>query len=151
MAIKISADPIKKLKDTCWYPQQFLSYPKDAVTIYIVDPEAVDTRYTAQWKSIYPIAISNNTDEEIVVNVAEKHQATTTGAFPNFGGTNIYKSKQPEQIGEMSAMEKYKTAIILSSTTLNHSYKLRYMAEPLGVNIPLVACGMLVVMTPHFL
>ena len=72
------------------------------MTVYVVDLEAVDTRYTAQWKKHLPLQLSNNTDEEIVViSGGETPQATTPGAFLNFGGTNIYKSKQLEQIGEM--------------------------------------------------
>ena len=72
------------------------------MTVYLVDLEAVDTRYTAQWKKHLPLQLRNNTDKEVVViSGGETPQATTPGAFLNFGGTNVYKSKQLEQIGEM--------------------------------------------------
>ena len=37
----------------------------------------------------------------MVISGGETPQATTPGAFLNFGGTNVYKSKQLETIGEM--------------------------------------------------
>mgnify|MGYP007000055271 CR=1 len=72
------------------------------MTIYIVDIEAVDTRYTKQWKEHLPKQLQRAIDTKVVViSGGEVPQATTPGAFLNFGGTNIYKSKQLEQIGEM--------------------------------------------------
>jgi hypothetical protein len=72
------------------------------MTIHIVDIEAVDTRYTAQWKEHLPKQLKRATNEEVlVISGGETPQATTPGAFLNFGGTNVYKSKQLEQIGEL--------------------------------------------------
>jgi hypothetical protein len=71
------------------------------MTIYIVDIEAVDTRYTKQWKEHLPLQLRRATNEHIeVISGGEAPQATTPGAFLNFGGTNVYKSKQLEIIGE---------------------------------------------------
>ena len=72
------------------------------MTIFIVDIEAVDTRYTKQWKEHLPKQLRRATNEDVVViSGGETPQATTPGAFLNFGGTNVYKSKQLETIGEM--------------------------------------------------
>ena len=67
-----------------------------------MDIEAVDTRYTKQWKEHLPNQLKKSTNQEVVtISGGETPQATTPGAFLNFGGTNVYKSKQLEQIGEM--------------------------------------------------
>ena len=72
------------------------------MTVYIVDIEAVDTRYTAQWKKYLPVQLQQATGLEVeVISGGETPQATTPGAFLNFGGTNVYKSNQLMQIGEM--------------------------------------------------
>ena len=68
--------------------------------IYIVDIEAVDTRYTKQWKDYLPKQLKRSTNQTVeVISGGETPQATTPGAFLNFGGTNVYKSKQLEIIG----------------------------------------------------
>ena len=108
------------------------------MTVYVVDLEAVDTRYTAQWKKHLPLQLSKNTDEKIVViSGGETPQATTPGAFLNFGGTNIYKSKQLEQIGEMFCNGEVQDGdyFIYTDAWNPTVIQLRYMAELLGVNI----------------
>ena len=59
------------------------------MTVYIVDIEAVDTRYTAQWKKHLPLQLRNRTDDVVVISGGDTPQATTPGAFLNFGGTNV--------------------------------------------------------------
>ena len=73
------------------------------MTVYIVDIEAVDTRYTKQWKQHLPVQLKNQLSDSdiVVISGGETPQATTPGAFLNFGGTNVYKSNQLLQIGEM--------------------------------------------------
>ena len=108
------------------------------MTIYIVDIEAVDTRYTKQWKEYLPIQLRKATKEEvIVISGGETPQATTPGAFLNFGGTNVYKSKQLEQIGEMFCTGKVKDGdYFLYTDAWNPTViQLKYMAELLGVKI----------------
>ena len=108
------------------------------MTIYIVDIEAVDTRYTKQWKEHLPKQLKRSTNEEVVtISGGETPQATTPGAFLNFGGTNIYKSKQLEQIGEMFCNGKVKDDdYFLYTDAWNPTViQLRYMAELLGVDI----------------
>ena len=74
------------------------------MTIYIVDIEAVDTRYTKQWKEYLPKQLRRATNSEVVViSGGEVPQATTPGAFLNFAGTNNYKSQQMLEISRMFA------------------------------------------------
>ena len=108
------------------------------MTIYIVDIEAVDTRYTKQWKDFLPKQLRHATNSDVVViSGGETPQATTPGAFLNFGGTNVYKSKQLEQIGEMFCKGEVKNGdYFLYTDAWNPTViQLRYMAELLGVDI----------------
>jgi hypothetical protein len=108
------------------------------MTIHIVDIEAVDTRYTKQWKEYLPKQLRRATNEDVVViSGGETPQATTPGAFLNFGGTNVYKSKQLEQIGEMFCNGTVKDGdYFLYTDAWNPTViQLRYMAELLGVDI----------------
>jgi glycosyltransferase involved in cell wall biosynthesis len=108
------------------------------MTIYIVDIEAVDTRYTKQWKEHLPRQLQRATNEDVtVISGGETPQATTPGAFLNFGGTNVYKSKQLETIGEMFCKGQIKDGdYFLYTDAWNPTViQLRYMAELLGVDI----------------
>ena len=108
------------------------------MTIYIVDIEAVDTRYTKQWKEHLPNQLKKTTNSKVVtISGGETPQATTPGAFLNFGGTNIYKSKQLEQIGEMFCNGTVKDGdYFLYTDAWNPTViQLKYMAELLGVKI----------------
>mgnify|MGYP001601026372 FL=1 len=108
------------------------------MTIYIVDIEAVDTRYTKQWKEYLPKQLGRATNENVkVISGGETPQATTPGAFLNFGGTNVYKSKQLETIGEMFCNGEIKDGdYFLYTDAWNPTViQLRYMSELLGVDI----------------
>ena len=108
------------------------------MTIYIVDIEAVDTRYTKQWKEYLPKQLRKSTNEEvIVISGGETPQATTPGAFLNFGGTNVYKSKQLEQIGKLFCEGKINSGdYFLYTDAWNPTViQLRYMASLLGTDI----------------
>jgi hypothetical protein len=108
------------------------------MTIHIVDIEAVDTRYTKQWKEHLPAQLRRATNEDVkVISGGETPQATTPGAFLNFGGTNVYKSKQLETIGEMFCKGEVEDGdYFLYTDAWNPTViQLRYMAELLGVDI----------------
>jgi hypothetical protein len=71
-------------------------------TVYIVDLEAVETRYTAQWKTHLPAVLKKRGHNvQVITGPEDIPSATTPGAFLNFGGTNIYKSRQVEQLGRL--------------------------------------------------
>ena len=108
------------------------------MTIFIVDIEAVDTRYTKQWKEYLPKQLRRATNEDVVViSGGETPQATTPGAFLNFGGTNVYKSKQLETIGEMFCNGQVADGdYFLYTDAWNPTViQLKYMAELLGVEV----------------
>jgi glycosyltransferase involved in cell wall biosynthesis len=108
------------------------------MTVFIVDIEAVDTRYTKQWKEYLPKQLQRAIDEDvIVISGGDTPQATTPGAFLNFGGTNVYKSKQLETIGEMFCKGQIADGdYFLYTDAWNPTViQLKYMAELLDVNI----------------
>jgi len=70
--------------------------------IFLVDLEAVETRYTGQWKSHVPNLLRKAGHEvNVISGPSDIPSATTPGAFLNFGGTNIYKADQVEQMGRL--------------------------------------------------
>tara|TARA_B110000305_G_scaffold219015_1_gene259631 strand:- start:817 stop:1863 length:1047 start_codon:yes stop_codon:yes gene_type:complete len=108
------------------------------MTIYIVDIEAVDTRYTKQWKEHLPKQMKRATNSEVVViSGGEVPQATTPGAFLNFAGTNNYKSQQMLEISRLFANGEVKDGdYFLYTDAWNPTViQLKYMAELLGVKI----------------
>ena len=108
------------------------------MTIYIVDLEAVDTRYTKEWKKYLPLQLKRHTNSKVeVISGGNTPQATTPGAFLNFGGTNVYKAKQMQQIGEMFCNGKIKDGdYFLYTDAWNPTVlQLRYMAELLKIKI----------------
>jgi len=72
------------------------------MNIFIIDLEAVETRYTGQWKSHVPKLLKKAGHHvQIISGPEDIPTATTPGAFLNFGGTNIYKASQVEQMGRL--------------------------------------------------
>ena len=107
------------------------------MNIWLVDLEAVETRYTKQWKTQFPNLLRGNGHTVNVINGGDTPQATTPGAFLNFGGTNVYKSKQLEIIAEAFCNGEVKDGdYFLYTDAWNPTViQLRYMAELLGVDI----------------
>ena len=108
------------------------------MTIYIVDLEAVDTRYTKEWKEHLPKQLKRASNQSVVtISGGDTPQATTPGAFLNFGGTNVYKSAQMEKIGKMFCDGKIKNGdYFLYTDAWNPTVlQLKYMAELLKVKI----------------
>lgn len=111
--------------------------------IYIVDLEAVETRYTAQWKEHVPKLLRKaGHNVQIISGPEDIPSATTPGAFLNFGGTNIYKSAQVEQIGRLFCNGAIRPGDHFLFTDAWHPgiINLKYMSELLG--IPVVTHGL---------
>lgn len=116
--------------------------------IWIVDLEAVDTRYTGQWKTWIPsILRSHITDNslnftvEVVEGDTNIPDATTPGAFLNFGGTNVYKSSQMVTIARAFTEGKVTAGdIFLYTDAWNPTIiQLKYMSQLLGIPIKIHA------------
>ena len=109
--------------------------------IWIVDLEAVDSRYTGQWKHHVPDLMRKLAFGEYNVRVIEGPidipDATTPGAFLNFGGTNIYKSAQMVKIGRLFCDGEVKEGdhFIYTDAWNPSIIQLKYMSELLGVPI----------------
>ena len=106
-------------------------YGDNSVTIYIVDIEAVETRYTSEWKKYLPWQIEKQTQSKVTTKSGgDTPQATTPGAFLNFGGTNVYKSNQLEQIATLFCEGKINNGdYFLYTDAWNPTViQLRYMA-----------------------
>ncbi len=114
------------------------------MTIYIVDLEPVETRYTAQWKEYLPIQLRAALPGEkvVVISGGDVPQATTPGAFLNFGGTNVYKSNQQQQIATLFAEGKVQEGdYFLYTDAWNPTViQTRYMSKLL--QIPVLIGGM---------
>lgn len=105
--------------------------------VYIVDIEAVDTRYTKQWKEHLPIQIREAGLEVVKVSGGDVPMATTPGAFLNFAGTNNYKAQQMIELSREFAFGNIKDGdYFLYTDAWNPTViQLKYMAELLGVKI----------------
>jgi glycosyltransferase involved in cell wall biosynthesis len=113
------------------------------MTVYLVDLEAVETRYTGQWKTHVPRLLKENGHEVVIVSGPHDiPSATTPGAFLNFGGTNIYKAAQVETIGRLFCNNTVKSGDHFVFTDAWHPgiINLKYMSELL--NIPVTTHGL---------
>jgi hypothetical protein len=111
--------------------------------IYLVDLEAVETRYTGEWKHHLPkILKKKGYDVQVISGPEDIPRATTPGAFLNFGGTNIYKSSQVEQIGRLFCAGRISAGDHFIFTDAWHPgiINLKYMSELLS--IPVVTHGL---------
>ncbi len=110
--------------------------------IYIVDLEAVETRYTAQWKEHVPKILKRAGHQVQVISGPEDiPRATTPGAFLNFGGTNIYKSRQVEEFSRLFTSGAVKPGDHFLFTDAWHPgiINLKYMSELLGIPVKIHA------------
>lgn len=113
-------------------------------TIYIVDLEPVETRYTGEWKTHIPKLLQESLDigEVVVIEGPDDiPEATTPGAFLNFGGTNIYKSSQMMQISRLFCEGKIKNGDqFLYTDAWNPTIlQLKYMSQLLGIPVKIHA------------
>jgi len=108
------------------------------MTIFLIDLEAVETRYTGQWKSHVPELLRKVTnDVHVISGPTDIPNATTPGAFLNFGGTNIYKAAQVEEMGRLFTQGKVRAGDHFVFTDAWHPgiINLKYMSELLGIPV----------------
>lgn len=111
--------------------------------IFLVDLESVETRYTAQWKEHVPALLKKaGHNVQVISGPTDIPSATTPGAFLNFGGTNIYKSSQVEQISRLFCQGSINAGDHFIFTDAWHPgiINLKYMSELLG--IPVITHGL---------
>lgn len=113
------------------------------MNIFLVDLESVETRYTGQWKTHVPNLLRKaGHNVNIISGPTDIPSATTPGAFLNFGGTNIYKASQVEQMGRLFCNGSICANDHFIFTDAWHPgiINLKYMSELLG--IPVVTHGL---------
>jgi glycosyltransferase involved in cell wall biosynthesis len=106
--------------------------------VFLVDLEAVETRYTGQWKAHVPNLLRKAGHEvHVISGPSDIPSATTPGAFLNFGGTNIYKASQVEQLGRLFCAGSVKAGDHFIFTDAWHPgiINLKYMSELLGIPV----------------
>ena len=106
--------------------------------IFLVDLEAVETRYTGQWKTHVPQLLKKaGHDVQIISGPTDIPNATTPGAFLNFGGTNIYKSAQVDQMGRLFCNGAVRPGDHFIFTDAWHPgiLNLKYMSELLSIPV----------------
>ena len=107
-------------------------------TVYLVDLEPVETRYTAQWKTHLPAILQKKGHNvNIISGPTDIPTATTPGAFLNFGGTNIYKARQVEEMGRLfcSGVIRPGDHFIFTDAWHPGIINLKYMSELLQIPV----------------
>jgi hypothetical protein len=110
--------------------------------IFIVDLESVESRYTGQWKTHIPSLLTKQEHTVTVIDgPTDIPQATTPGAFLNFGGTNVYKAAQVEKIGRLFCDGRISSGDHFIFTDAWHPgiINLKYMSELLGIPVKIHA------------
>ena len=108
------------------------------MTVFLVDLESVPTRYTCEWKTHLPNLLQKaGHNVQVISGPEDIPQATTPGAFLNFGGTNIYKSRQVEEISRLFCAGSISPGDHFIFTDAWHPgiINLKYMSELLGIPV----------------
>jgi glycosyltransferase involved in cell wall biosynthesis len=116
---------------------------KGNMTVFLVDLESVPTRYTCEWKTHVPKLLRDNGFDVVVVEGdLDIPEATTPGAFLNFGGTNMYKATQVHKLAEMFTKGCIEAGDHIIFTDAWHPgiINVKYMSELL--NIPVITHGL---------
>ncbi len=110
--------------------------------VFLIDLESVETRYTGQWKAHVPSLLRKaGHNVQIISGPTDIPNATTPGAFLNFGGTNIYKSAQVEQMGRLFCSGSVVAGDHFIFTDAWHPgiINLKYMSELLQIPVTIHA------------
>jgi hypothetical protein len=106
------------------------------MTVYLVDLESVESRYTYEWKTYFPEYLrSTGLDVVVIMGPTDIPETTTPGAFLNFGGTNVYKAEQVKQISKLFCDNEIKDGDYFLFADAWHPgiINLKYMIELLGI------------------
>lgn len=110
--------------------------------IYVVDLEAIPTRYTCEWKDHIPTMlrkkiIEAGVDIEVInISGGEEPIEATPGAFLNFQATNIYKNNQLSDIAKRFTSEvKAGDRFVFADAWHPGIIQLKYMSELLGIPV----------------
>jgi len=106
--------------------------------VFLIDLESVESRYTGQWKGHVPNLLTKaGHNVQIISGPEDIPKATTPGAFLNFGGTNIYKSSQVEQMGRLFCSGSVQPGDHFLFTDAWHPgiINLKYMSELLQIPV----------------
>jgi glycosyltransferase involved in cell wall biosynthesis len=112
------------------------------MTVFLIDLESVETRYTSQWKTHVPALLRKaGHNVQVISGPTDIPSATTPGAFLNFGGTNIYKSAQVEQMGRLFCSGSVHPGDHFIFTDAWHPgiINLKYMSELLQIPVKIHA------------
>ena len=112
------------------------------MNVFLVDLESVETRYTGQWKTHVPELLQKaGHNVQIISGPTDIPTATTPGAFLNFGGTNIYKASQVEQMGRLFCGGSVHSGDHFIFTDAWHPgiINLKYMSELLQIPVTIHA------------
>lgn len=112
-------------------------------TIYIVPIEPIDQRYTKQWYDNIPLQIEqaikdNNLNHQVITIDGESIPAnTSTGAFLDFGATNIYKASQTQRISELFSAGKINSGdkFLITDAWNFVITAIRYMSDLLDIPV----------------
>ena len=110
--------------------------------VFLIDLEAVSTRYTGEWKLHVPQLLKQTGHNvQIISGPTDIPSATTPGAFLNFGGTNIYKAAQVEHMGRLFCNGAVRPGDHFVFTDAWHPgiINLKYMAGLLGIPVTIHA------------
>ena len=110
--------------------------------VFLIDLEAVETRYTGQWKTHLPTLLAKEGHHvQVISGPTDIPAATTPGAFLNFGGTNVYKASQVEQLGRLFCAGSVSPGDHFLFTDAWHPgiINLKYMSELLGIPVKIHA------------
>jgi len=108
--------------------------------IFLFDLESVPTRYTCEWKEHFPETLRQTGAEVIVIEgPTDIPEATTPGAFLNFGGTNVYKARQVETFSRMVCDGQVGVGDYCLFADAWHPgvLQVKYMSELLGLKLKL--------------
>lgn len=116
--------------------------PVNMENIYVVDIEAVESRYTGQWQTHVPDLLTKEGHNVFTISGPNDiPSATTPGAFLNFGGTNVYKAAQVEQMGRLFCNGTIHPGDHFLFTDAWHPgiINLKYMSELLNIPVKIHA------------